>query len=176
MKLKRNMFNLHLIFSTAIRSRVTNLLSWASWADQLSSAQVFRMDSQLSSGLSEGHSAQLSSVQYLCSQLWRFATVSDVWNPPDKPTLVSFSPRVHRQNLLLPQKQNYREQRIEKMTIITAPAPIEIVEETVEFTSELFDCNQEEHSPAKVFCCPCLTFYLLERKISSNFEGTSRDF
>ena len=62
------------------------------------------------------------------------------------------------------------------MTIITVPAPIEIVEERIEFTSELFDCNQEEHSPAKVFCCPCVTFYLVERKISSNFEGTSRDF
>ena len=62
------------------------------------------------------------------------------------------------------------------MTIVTESAPIEIEEEGVEFTSELFDCNQEEHSPAKVFCCPCVTFYLVERKISSNFEGTSRDF
>ena len=102
--------------------------------------------------------------------------MSEVWNSPGKPTLLLFSPRVHRQNLLLPQKQNYREIRIEEMTIITAPAPIEIVEDTVEFTSELFDCNQEEHSPAKVFFCPCVTFYLVERKLSSTFEGTSQDF
>jgi hypothetical protein len=33
------------------------------------------------------------------------------------------------------------------MTIVTESAPIEIEEEGVEFTSELFDCNQEEHSP-----------------------------
>ena len=59
------------------------------------------------------------------------------------------------------------------MTIITAPAPIEIVEETVEFTSELFDCNEEEHTPAKVFCCPCVTFYMVEKKLTSLIEGTS---
>lgn len=63
-----------------------------------------------------------------------------------------------------------------KMTIITAPATIEIVEERIEFTSEVFDCNQEEHSPAKVFCCPCVTFFFVERKISGYFNGTSRDF
>ena len=67
-------------------------------------------------------------------------------------------------------------QFVKKMTIITAPTSIQIEEEPVEFTSELFDCNQEEHSPAKVFCCPCVTFYLVERKLSSTFEGTSRDF
>ena len=44
------------------------------------------------------------------------------------------------------------------MTIVTESAPIEIEEEGVEFTSELFDCNQEEHSPAKVFLFPCVTF------------------
>ena len=61
------------------------------------------------------------------------------------------------------------------MTITTEPASIEIEEESVEFTSELFDCNQEEHSPAITFCCPCFTFYMVERKLSNNCKGTSRD-
>ena len=61
------------------------------------------------------------------------------------------------------------------MTIVTESAPIEIEEEGVEFTSELFDCNQEEHSPAKVFLFPCVTFFLVERKISNICEGMSRD-
>ena len=60
------------------------------------------------------------------------------------------------------------------MTIVTESVPIEIEEEGVEFTSELFDCNQEEHSPAKVFLFPCVTFFMVERKISNNCEGLSR--
>jgi len=77
--------------------------------------------------------------------------VSDEENSPGKPTLVSFSHPVHRQNLLLPQIRTIESSIFEKkMTIITAPAPIEIIEEHVEFTSDLFDCNQEEHSPARV--------------------------
>jgi hypothetical protein len=61
------------------------------------------------------------------------------------------------------------------MTITTEPASVEIEVDHVQFTSDLFDCNQEEHSPAKVFFCPCVTFFRVERKLSNIFQGMSRD-
>ena len=54
------------------------------------------------------------------------------------------------------------------MTIVTESAPIEIEEEGVEFTSELFDCNQEEHSPAKVFLFQFVVYFSLIRPIQLN--------
>ena len=102
----------------------------------------------------------------------RFATLSRVWSKELEPTLVSFSTRVHRQNSLFTQKHSYREL---KMTITAEPTSIEIEEECVEFTSELFDCNQEDHSSAITFCCPCVTLCLVERKLSNVCGGMSRD-
>ena len=62
------------------------------------------------------------------------------------------------------------------MTIITEPTSVQIEEEPVGFTSEIFDCNQEEHSAAKVFFCPCVTVFMVEKKLTNYFKGASQAY